>query len=47
MAETETFETGGGIAVVELPGGDVGKARLVWGDALFHAEFPDARGGAA
>lgn len=47
MAETETFETGGGIAVVELPGGDAGRARLVWGDALFHAEFPDARGGAA
>lgn len=47
MAEAETFETGGGIAVIELPGGDAGKARLVWGDALFHAEFPDARGGAA
>ncbi|MCA3267448.1 MAG: PAS domain-containing protein [Azospirillum sp.] len=47
MAQAETFETGGGIAVVELPGGDAGKARLVWGDALFHAEFPDARGGAA
>lgn len=47
MAETETFETGGGIAVIELPGGDAGKARLVWGDGLFHAEFPDARGGAA
>jgi hypothetical protein len=47
MAETETFETGGGVAVIELPGGDAGKARLVWGDALFHAEFPDARGGAA
>jgi hypothetical protein len=47
MADTETFETGGGIAVVELQGGDAGKARLVWGDALFHAEFPDARGGAA
>jgi PAS domain-containing protein len=47
MAETETFETGGGIAVVELHGGGDGKARLVWGDALFHAEFPEARGGAA
>jgi hypothetical protein len=43
MVNGETFETGGGIAVVELPGGDAGKARLVWGDALFHAEFPEAR----
>lgn len=44
MASGDTFETGGGIAVVELPGGDAGKARLVWGDALFHAEFPEAAG---
>jgi hypothetical protein len=44
MSSVENFETNGGIAIVELPGGDAGKARLVWGDALFHAEFPEAQG---
>lgn len=44
MSSGESFETNGGIAIVELPGGDAGKARLVWADALFHAEFPEALG---